>query len=102
MYSLGIVVVEIPSKHSSLAVERYAPAPVVANAFCLDGSVEPFDVGIVIWPMQPSVSRLYAYSLQTVLEVPTVLRAVVTLYHSERIAKGCLSINDSLNGYPLP
>jgi hypothetical protein len=79
-------------------LERYAPAPVVANAFCLNGSVEPFDVGIVVGAMESTMSDLDVATPENLFKVPTVLWAIVTLYHSERKAKDCLSIKYSLSG----
>ena len=48
MYTLVVVVLKICSKRSLLARERYALLLVVANTFCLDGPVKPFNVGIVV------------------------------------------------------
>lgn len=48
MYTLLVVIVEIRGERLSLAEERDALSPVVANAFRLDGPVKALDVSVVI------------------------------------------------------
>jgi hypothetical protein len=98
VYTLRVVVVEIRSKRISLVLERNAPVPEVSDAFCLDSSVEPFDVSIVIGTMKPSMSGLNAIASENLFKVPTVLWAIVALYHSERKTKDCLGIQDGPSG----
>ena len=102
MYTPLVVVVEIRGEHFSLARERNALAPVVSSTLCLEGAVEPLDVGVVVRAAQSRVADGNAVCSHPLLEVPTVFRAVVSLHHGEREAEGCLRIENSLSGSSLP
>jgi hypothetical protein len=51
VYTLRIVVIEIPGNGISLVLERNAPAPEVPDAFSLNGTVKALNMSIVIGSM---------------------------------------------------
>ncbi len=53
----------------------------MSDAFCLNCSVKPFYMGIVIGPMQSTMPRLYASLPHLLLKVATVLWPIVGLHH---------------------
>ena len=67
----------------ALAGERDALSPVVSNVLCLEGAVEAFDVGVVVVSMESCMSCWYSCTLHLLLEVTSILLAIVCLYHSD-------------------
>ena len=64
----------------ALAGERDALSPVASNVLCLEGAVEAFDVGVVVGSC---MSCWYSCTLHLLLEVTSILLAIVCLYHSD-------------------
>lgn len=101
MYTFLVVVVEIRGKRFSLATERNALAPEVANTFCLDGAVKTLNVSIVVWASKPGMADSDTLLPEDLLKVATILWAVVALYHSKPKAEGCLGVKDGLSSQSL-
>lgn len=96
MYSLVIVIVEIRGQRISLVRERDALSPEVSNAFSLDRTVKALNMGIVIGPVKAGMPGLDAFAMQPLLKVPSVLWAIVGLYHGDWKAPSVLCFQDCL------
>ena len=100
MYSLVVVEVNVAREALSLAGERYARSPVIANTLCLERAVKAFDVGIVVWPVQAAMAHLDAASCESILVESAVFWPIVALHYGEAKAECSLCLQHCTSGQP--